>query len=59
VPPADLLDPERAVGLSAAVYLDDLAPGEGSGHAVDLASTVVDELAAHLEREVRRKAAGL
>jgi hypothetical protein len=55
VPPAALLDPERAVALSVAVYLDDLAPGEGSGFAVDLALEVMDDLGDYLEREVRRK----
>ncbi|MBW3591248.1 MAG: CYTH domain-containing protein, partial [Actinobacteria bacterium] len=48
---ADMLDPERSVGLTAAVYLDDLAPGEGSGQAVELALRVMDDLAGHVEKE--------
>ncbi|HSR42751.1 MAG TPA: hypothetical protein VLL48_11280, partial [Longimicrobiales bacterium] len=55
VPPVEALDPERAVALSMAVYLDDLDPGEGSGSAVDLALEVVDDLGDHLVREVRRR----
>lgn len=56
VPPAAMLDPERAVAVTAAVYLDDLAPGEGSGRAVDLALRIMDDLAEHVEKEIRRKA---
>jgi hypothetical protein len=57
VPPAELLDADRAVGLSVAVYLDDLAVGQGSGFAVDLALAAFDDLGDYMEREVRRKAA--
>ncbi|HZD06325.1 MAG TPA: hypothetical protein VE173_15550, partial [Longimicrobiales bacterium] len=55
VPPRDLLDPDRAVALSVAVYLDDLDPGQGSGSAVDLALRSLDELAEYMVREVRRR----
>jgi hypothetical protein len=55
VPPADLLDPERAVALSVAIYLDDLSPGQGAGSAVELAGRVMDDIGDYLEREVRRK----
>jgi hypothetical protein len=55
VPPADLLDPERAVALSVAIYLDDLSPGQGSGSAVELAGQIMDDIGEYMEREVRRK----
>lgn len=57
VPPADMLDTDRAVGLSIAIYLDDLAVGQGGGFAVELAQAAFDDLGDYLEREVRRKAA--
>lgn len=55
VPPGDLLDPDRAVALSVAIYLDDLDPDEGSGSAVELALRTVDDLGDYLLREVRRR----
>jgi hypothetical protein len=57
VPPADALDPARAVALSVAIYLDDLAVGQGGGFAVELAEAALDDLGDYLEREVRRKVA--
>jgi hypothetical protein len=57
VPPADMLQPDEAVALSIAIYLDDLAVGQGSGFAVELAQRALDDLGDYLEREVRRKAA--
>jgi hypothetical protein len=56
VPPAETLAPERAVALSVAIYLDDLAVGQGSGFAVELAQSALEDLGDYLEREVRRKA---
>jgi len=58
VPPAERLDPSRSVGVSVAIYLDDLPPGEGSGSAVELATRVLDELGVYVEDEVRRRAVG-
>ena len=57
VPPSDLLSADAAVGLSVAIYLDDLAVGQGSGYAVELARATFDDLGDYLEREVRRKTA--
>ncbi len=55
VPPRGLLDPQRAVSLSVAIYLDDLAPGQGSGSAVDLALRALDGVGDLMVREVGRK----
>ncbi|MGH7507618.1 MAG: hypothetical protein ACRELX_18340, partial [Longimicrobiales bacterium] len=57
IPPADRLDPQRAVALSMAVYLDDLAFGQGSGFAVELAAGVLGDIGDYLEREVRLRVA--
>lgn len=57
VPPAELLNGEDAVGITAAIYLDDLEIGEGSGRAIDLAELMIEPLAAYVVREVRRRAA--
>lgn len=56
VPRPEQLAPERAVALSAAVFVDDLDIGQGSGMAVDLAGAAFADLQTYLLREVRRKA---
>jgi len=55
VPPRGLLDPQRAVALSVAIYLDDLDPGQGSGSAVDLALRALNGVGDLMVREVERK----
>jgi hypothetical protein len=59
VPPPDLLDPDRAVALSAAIFVDDLPVGQGSGQAIDVARQLTGALGAYLEKEIRKKTARL
>lgn len=55
IPPSETLDGDRAVGLTVAVYLDDLAAGEGTGAAVALADQALGPVSDHLLREVGRR----
>jgi len=57
IPPAERLDADLAVALSMAIYLDDLAFGQGSGFAVDLAAGALDGIGEYLEREIRSRVA--
>ncbi len=57
VPPADLLDPETSVGLTLAIYVDDLPAGQGSDQAIQLARELLGPVAAYIEKEIRRKLA--
>jgi hypothetical protein len=52
VPPADLLDPSRAVALSIAIYIDDLPVGEGSNQAIALARDLIEPLIAYIEKSL-------
>lgn len=56
VPPADAIDPAESVAMTVAIYLDDLAPGEGAGLAVRLAERVLEEIGSYVVAEVERKA---
>ncbi|HUH13204.1 MAG TPA: hypothetical protein VMK65_08845, partial [Longimicrobiales bacterium] len=58
VPPPELLDPAQAVALTAAIYLDDLAVGQGGGLAVRVAEGVMRDLAVYVEAEVERRRTG-
>lgn len=51
VPPTGLLTPNRSLGFSVAVYLDDLDP-EGDARAVELGTRLVDTLVPHVRREL-------
>ncbi len=54
VPPSSRLDPDRAVALSTALFVDDLPdiPGVTSGRAVTLMNELLPELEEYLVREV-------
>ncbi|MFL5384017.1 MAG: hypothetical protein ACJ8GN_15960 [Longimicrobiaceae bacterium] len=56
VPPARTLNQRSAVGVSVAIYLDDLDVGTGSGKAVQLADRSMNVLGRYLLRQVREKA---
>ena len=56
VPPARALNGERSVGLSVAIFVDDLDIGEGSGRAVDVARAAIEPLGRYMLSEVRQKA---
>lgn len=62
VPPPHLLEEDRGVGVSIAVYLDDLDPdrreASASGFAVDLLEPLTAYLAKRLERRFRREGFG-
>jgi hypothetical protein len=52
VPPAELIEAETAVALTAAFYIDDLAIGEGSPRAIELAEAAWDAIGEELVRRV-------
>ncbi|MGH7552161.1 MAG: hypothetical protein ACREMQ_03945, partial [Longimicrobiales bacterium] len=54
VPPADLLDPATSVALSVAIFVDDLPLDQGSDQAVNLASDIIEPVAAYLEKQIRK-----